>query len=162
MLTQAFCRAAQGRGLHRRKWNPYDDRIHRERRGEEGEGEVSSLVQWSRLLHTNPSPSQITRKIKRVLQKAVVDHSVAERKAWAKFGQEKGNKPGPDRATTTVGENVSLKLSPGNKVSLVLLHETHNLILILREGGCARTVSRTGGQGEPCESRRREGCLSVV
>ena len=59
---------------------------------------------------------QITRKIKRVLQKAVVDHTVAERKTWTKFGQEKGNKPGPDRATTTVGENVSLKLSPGNKV----------------------------------------------
>lgn len=59
---------------------------------------------------------QITRKIKRTLKKAVVDHTVAERKNWAKFGQEKGNKPGPDRATTTVGENVALKLSAGNKV----------------------------------------------
>ena len=46
-----------------------------------------------------------------------MDHTVAERKNWAKFGQEKGNKPGPDRATTTVGENVMLKLSAGNKVS---------------------------------------------
>ena len=45
-----------------------------------------------------------------------MQHAVAERKNWAKFGQEKGNKPGPDRATTTVGENVVLKLSPGNKV----------------------------------------------
>ncbi|KAH9933888.1 eukaryotic translation initiation factor 3 subunit G-domain-containing protein [Fomitopsis serialis] len=60
---------------------------------------------------------KITRKIKRVLQKAVVDHTVAERKHWAKFGQEKGSKPGPDRATTTVGENVMLKLSAGNKSS---------------------------------------------
>ncbi|TCD64032.1 translation initiation factor eIF3 subunit g [Steccherinum ochraceum] len=60
---------------------------------------------------------KITRKIKRTLQKAIVDHSVAERKNWAKFGQERGNKPGPDRATTTVGENVSLKLSAGNKSS---------------------------------------------
>lgn len=59
---------------------------------------------------------QITKKTKRTLQKAVVDHSVAERKTWSKFGQEKGNKPGPDRATTTVGENVVLKLSAGNKV----------------------------------------------
>jgi len=58
---------------------------------------------------------KITRKIKRTLQKSLVDHSVAERKAWAKFGKEKGNKPGPDRATTTVGENVFLKLSAGNK-----------------------------------------------
>lgn len=67
---------------------------------------------------------QITRKTKRVLQKAVVDHTVAERKSWAKFGQEKGSKPGPDRATTTVGENVALKLSAGNKVSGLADHTT--------------------------------------
>jgi len=60
---------------------------------------------------------KITRKTKRTLQKSFVDHSVAERKTWTKFGQEKGSKPGPDRATTTVGENVSLKLSAGNKSS---------------------------------------------
>ncbi|KAF8960426.1 translation initiation factor 3, RNA-binding subunit [Flammula alnicola] len=60
---------------------------------------------------------KITRRIKRTLEKSVVDHAVAERQKWAKFGQEKGSKPGPDRATTTVGENVSLKLSAGNKQS---------------------------------------------
>jgi len=59
---------------------------------------------------------KITRRIKRTLQKSVVDHAVAERQKWAKFGQEKGSKPGPDRATTTVGENVILKLSVGNKM----------------------------------------------
>lgn len=59
---------------------------------------------------------QITRKIKRTLQKSVVEHTVAERKKWAKFGKERGNKEGPDRATTTVGENVVLKLTAGNKV----------------------------------------------
>ncbi|KAI0305221.1 eukaryotic translation initiation factor 3 subunit G-domain-containing protein [Multifurca ochricompacta] len=59
---------------------------------------------------------KITRKIKRTLQKSLVEHAVAERKTWAKFGLEKGNKPGPDRATTTVGETVFLKLTPGNKV----------------------------------------------
>jgi translation initiation factor 3 subunit G len=59
---------------------------------------------------------KITRKIKRTLQKSVVEHTVAERKKWAKFGKERGNKEGPDRATTTVGENVALKLSAGNKV----------------------------------------------
>lgn len=58
---------------------------------------------------------KITKRIKRTLQKAVVDHAVAERKTWSKFGQERGSKPGPDRATTTVGENVTLKLSAGNK-----------------------------------------------
>ncbi|KAH9478039.1 Eukaryotic translation initiation factor 3 subunit G [Psilocybe cubensis] len=56
-----------------------------------------------------------TRRTKRTLQKSVVDHAVAERQKWAKFGLEKNNKPGPDRATTTVGENVVLKLSAGNK-----------------------------------------------
>ena len=50
------------------------------------------------------------------MQKAIVQHAVAERKNWTKFGQERGNKPGPDRSTTTVGENVALKLSAGNKV----------------------------------------------
>ena len=59
---------------------------------------------------------QITRRIKRTLQKSVVAHAVAERQKWAKFGQEKGSKPGPDQATTTVGENVTLKLSVGQKV----------------------------------------------
>ena len=48
----------------------------------------------------------------------MVEHAVAERQKWAKFGAEKGNKPGPDRATTTVGETVSLKFSAGNKVCL--------------------------------------------
>lgn len=58
---------------------------------------------------------KVTRRIKRTLQKQLVNHTVAERKHWSKFGQEKGNKPGPDRATTTVGESVTLKLSVGNK-----------------------------------------------
>ncbi|KAK0434571.1 translation initiation factor 3 RNA-binding subunit [Armillaria borealis] len=60
---------------------------------------------------------QITRRIKRTLQKATVDPKIAQRQKWAKFGQERGNKAGPDRATTTVGENVGLKLSVGNKSS---------------------------------------------
>ena len=64
---------------------------------------------------------QITRRIKRTLQKSVVAHAVAERQKWAKFGKEKGNKPGPDRATTTVGENVTLKLS-GNKVRILFIY----------------------------------------
>ncbi|KAF7300668.1 Eukaryotic translation initiation factor 3 subunit G [Mycena chlorophos] len=58
---------------------------------------------------------KITRRTRRVLQKSVVEHAVAERLKWAKFGKEKGNAKGPDRATTTVGENVVLKISAGNK-----------------------------------------------
>jgi len=60
---------------------------------------------------------KLTRRIKRIQTKIVVNHAVAERKQWSKFGAEKGSKPGPDRATTTVGENVSLKLSAGNKAA---------------------------------------------
>ncbi|KAJ7130925.1 eukaryotic translation initiation factor 3 subunit G-domain-containing protein [Mycena filopes] len=56
---------------------------------------------------------KITRRTKRTLQ--VVDHAVAGRLKWSKFGQEKGKPQGPDRATTTVGENVTLKISAGNK-----------------------------------------------
>jgi len=60
---------------------------------------------------------KITRKTRPVLQKSFVEHAVAERKGWPKFGAEKGNKPGPDRSTTTIGEEVHLRLSAGNKSS---------------------------------------------
>lgn len=39
-----------------------------------------------------------------------VNKAVAQRKKWAKFGEEQGNKPGPDLSTTTIGENIPLKL----------------------------------------------------
>ncbi|PWN49049.1 eIF-3 RNA-binding subunit [Violaceomyces palustris] len=58
---------------------------------------------------------KITRRIKRTLIKTKVNHEVAERKGWVKFGQEKGKPTGPHSATTTVGENVLLKMSAGNK-----------------------------------------------
>ncbi|TRM59609.1 eukaryotic translation initiation factor 3 subunit G-domain-containing protein [Schizophyllum amplum] len=47
---------------------------------------------------------KITRRTKRTLQKSVVEHQVAERKKWSKFGLERGNKPGPDQSTTTSSE----------------------------------------------------------
>lgn len=50
------------------------------------------------------------------MQKALVEHAVAEHKSWKKFGKEKGKKPGPDHSTTTISEAVTLKLSAGNKV----------------------------------------------
>jgi len=60
---------------------------------------------------------KIIRRIRRVEKRTLVNHKVAERKAWAKFGAEKGSKPGPDNATTTVGENVMLKMHAGAKVA---------------------------------------------
>ncbi|ORZ26222.1 eukaryotic translation initiation factor 3 subunit G-domain-containing protein [Absidia repens] len=53
---------------------------------------------------------KITRKIRSTLKTEHVNKSVAQRKKWAKFGEEQGNKPGPDLSTTTIGENIPLKL----------------------------------------------------
>ncbi|KAH9918722.1 translation initiation factor 3, RNA-binding subunit [Epithele typhae] len=85
---------------------------------------------------------KVTRKTKRVLQKAVVDHSVAERKMWSKFGQEKGNKPGPDRATTTVGEELLLKLSPGNKAAAQEQTPEQTVKATLAKSGAGKVVCR--------------------
>lgn len=69
----------------------------------------------------SPTPSNPTRTVKvttksrMVPQKKAVNHQVAMRLALPKFGLEKGNAPGPDRATTTIGEAVALKLSIGGK-----------------------------------------------
>ena len=56
-----------------------------------------------------------TRRIKTVLKKEHVAPAIAARKAWPKFGAEKGNKPGPDLKTTQVGEDIPLKLAYGWK-----------------------------------------------
>jgi translation initiation factor 3 subunit G len=54
-----------------------------------------------------------TRKIRTVLKKEHVAPVIAARKAWPKFGAERGNKPGPDLKTTQVGEEIPLKLATG-------------------------------------------------
>ncbi|KAI9313922.1 eukaryotic translation initiation factor 3 subunit G-domain-containing protein [Dichotomocladium elegans] len=53
---------------------------------------------------------KVTRKIRSKLVTEHVNKAVAQRKKWAKFGEEEGNKPGPDLSTTTIGENIPLKL----------------------------------------------------
>src|SRR5690242_10124539 len=47
-----------------------------------------------------------TRRIKKTVIKQVVNPRVAERKAWAKFGQEKGKAAGPQTDTVSVAENI--------------------------------------------------------
>ena len=70
--------------------------------------------------HLDPSTGQkirTTRRIKTVLKKEHVAPAIAARKAWPKFGSEKGNKPGPDLKTTQVGEDIPLKLAYGWKTA---------------------------------------------
>lgn len=56
---------------------------------------------------------KVTRKIKRTLVKTQVNHAVAERLALSKFGKAKLDN---NATATTVGENVKIRLNPGNKV----------------------------------------------
>ncbi|KAG0224739.1 translation initiation factor eIF3 subunit g [Mortierella sp. GBA43] len=59
---------------------------------------------------------EVTRRTKKKLVHDVVNKAVAARKKWPKFGKEKGNRPGPDSATTTVGDNIRLKLSSTGQI----------------------------------------------
>ncbi|KAJ3892755.1 eukaryotic translation initiation factor 3 subunit G-domain-containing protein [Lentinula edodes] len=81
--------------------------------GQQEDDNIRTVIEYS--VNEQGKKVKITRKIKRTLQKSVVEHQVAERQKWEKFGAERGNARGPDRATTTVGENVYLTLSAGNK-----------------------------------------------
>jgi len=58
---------------------------------------------------------KITRRIKRTAVKNAVDPVVAARKNWEKFGNDRGKPRGPDRATTTVGEAIGLKIVAGGQ-----------------------------------------------
>lgn len=53
---------------------------------------------------------KLTQKIKDVIVQEKVNKDVASRKKWAKYGAEKGAAPGPDIATTQIGDIVELKL----------------------------------------------------
>ncbi|KAI8147840.1 eukaryotic translation initiation factor 3 subunit G-domain-containing protein [Fennellomyces sp. T-0311] len=68
---------------------------------------------------------KVTRKIRSKLVTEHVNKAVAARKKWAKFGEEEGNKPGPDMSTTTIGENIPLKLgsTAGKSVETVAAEE---------------------------------------
>jgi len=104
------------------------------------ENGIRTIVEYA--VNEDGKKVKITRKIKRTLQKSLVEHAVAERKTWAKFGLEKGNKPGPDRATTTVGETVFLKLSPGNKSGESEASEQQTLKATLSKAGAGKVVCR--------------------
>lgn len=73
------------------RWDPHND---------EGQSEHPSRVTY--LIER----IQITGRIKRTLHKSIVEHTVAERKKWAKFGEERGNKESRS-CYYHLGENVS-------------------------------------------------------
>jgi len=52
-----------------------------------------------------------TRRIRLVTHREVVNPRVAERKTWTKFGLSEKDGAGPQTDTTSVGENIILKLS---------------------------------------------------
>ncbi|KAJ3044818.1 translation initiation factor eIF3 subunit g [Rhizophlyctis rosea] len=54
---------------------------------------------------------KVTRKTRMRLVQAQVNHAVAERKKWKKFGEASGLGPGPDSNSTSFGEKVYLKLT---------------------------------------------------
>jgi translation initiation factor 3 subunit G len=58
-----------------------------------------------------------TRRIKKTVIKQIVNPRVAERKQWAKFGQEKGKPAGPQTDTVSVAENIVFRPVPGWKAS---------------------------------------------
>ena len=51
------------------------------------------------------------RRIRTTIVKETVNPRVAERRAWNKFGLEKGHPPGPSFDTTSVGENIIFRPS---------------------------------------------------
>ncbi|KAF8622983.1 hypothetical protein AX15_006581 [Amanita polypyramis BW_CC] len=104
------------------------------------ENGVRTTVEYA--INDDGKKVKITRRIKRVLQKSVVEHAVAERQKWAKFGKERGNNPGPDRATTTVGEEVSLKLSAGNKSQEPEQSPEDNVKARLAKAGAGKVACR--------------------
>lgn len=54
---------------------------------------------------------KVTRKTRTTTIKEKVNPAVAERREWSKFGNEKGKSKGPQQDTTSVGENISFRLS---------------------------------------------------
>lgn len=52
-----------------------------------------------------------TRRIRTTVVRETVNPRVAERRAWAKFGLEKGHAAGPSFDTTSVGENIIFRPS---------------------------------------------------
>lgn len=74
-------------------------------------GDGTKTVVFYRVNPETKKKVRVTQKVREVKVTEKVNHSVAERRKWAKYGLEKGRGPGPNVVTTSVGENIGLKLS---------------------------------------------------
>ncbi|RSH80616.1 translation initiation factor eIF3 subunit g [Apiotrichum porosum] len=76
---------------------------------------ITTIVSWK--FDENDKKVKVTRRVRRKLQTQLVSHSIAERKAWPKFGDDKGKPAGPDRQTTIIGENLHFKIAAVNRAA---------------------------------------------
>lgn len=65
-----------------------------------------------------------TRKIRMRLVQENVSPGIAERRSWKKFGDAFGLKPGPDLASTIIGEPVFLQLTRSKDIDRELVNKT--------------------------------------
>jgi len=68
-------------------------------------------------LNDNGQKVKVTQRIRKRTIKQVVNPRVAERRQWAKFGEEKGKPAGPSTDTTSIAENIIFKPSVNWKAS---------------------------------------------
>jgi translation initiation factor 3 subunit G len=74
---------------------------------------TETVVSWR--INDNGQKVKMTRKIRKTVRKHVVNHAVAERRQWAKFGSEAGKPPGPSSESTTIGENIEIRFQVPSK-----------------------------------------------
>lgn len=89
-------------------WDEEDDSLPAPVITDNNDG-TTTVVSY-RIDSENGNKIKVTQRVRKIVVKEKVEHVVAERKKWAKYGLERGNAPGPNFTTTNVGENIPFKL----------------------------------------------------